>query len=169
MENLSSKTTKELRAILKELGAKPVQGRASAATLIKAIETARNDEIDQSPSGITEVPKGEDSPHQLSEYIALPESIKPPASLHFMGASQQVAKPSIGGCSQEQVLEAVKNFTAKGMTVRFIENCWEFKMKDRMDTGNMAQPVESIKKCAEMVCREAVSASRMFLKTTGIA
>lgn len=169
MDDLSSKTTKELRGILKELGAKPIQGRASVATLIKAIEAASNNEIDQAPTGDTTVPKGEETPIPISEYIPLPESVKPPASLHFMAPTDHVNKPAIGGCSQEQVLEAVKSFTARGMTVRFIENCWEFKLKDRMDTGNMAQPVESIKRCAELVCRDAISASRMFLKTTGVA
>jgi hypothetical protein len=168
MDSLKSKTPSELRQMLKELGAPAVRGRASVATLIKAVKAAQNHEIDQTPTGITEVPKGEDAPKPLSEYVQLPKQIKAPASMPYMASTVTPAKVATLGCSHEQVTEAVKNFTAKGMTIKFVDNCFEFHFKDRMDSGNLQQPIQHIVKAAEMVCRPALSADRVFLKPHGV-
>jgi hypothetical protein len=74
-----------------------------------------------------------------------------------------VVHQQVGGLSQQQVLDVTALHQQRGMKVRFVENCWEFKFKDRMDTGNMVMPLEAVKKCGDLVMRESVSAGRLKL------
>lgn len=184
MNDLKDKTKAELKVIAKELGLS-IRGNPGEIMLIKLIKKARKglpgklsvansvsrigawqDDglrelgIDQSGSGLVGVPKGEDSPRPMNNYERLPESIVP-----GLVPPVAVVKPVIGGCSEQQVIDAVRNYTVRGMTIKFTDNCWEFRKNDKIDTGTMSQPVYNIIKCAEALCRESVNAGRMFLKS----
>lgn len=171
MDNKETKA--ELKAALKELGV-TTRGNPSEATLKKLLKKAQKTQtdlksldIDQSPSGVVGVPKGEDDPQPISNYVPLPEQKAERAdALEGIGlvTPQEKPKPTFGGCSEKEIIEAVRNYAARGMTIKFLDNTWEFRMKDRIDSGTMIQPVYNIVKAAEAICRESVSANRMFLK-----
>lgn len=73
-----------------------------------------------------------------------------------------VQRTHVGGLSQEQVLQATENHRQRGMTVRFFDDCWEFKRGERMDTGNMAMPLNAAVKAADLVCQASISAARVL-------
>lgn len=155
MDDLKIKTPQELRAMLKELGVKVGRGNHTQATLMKMVKKSRGKfEIDQSPSGVTGVPLGEETQVERQDALQGIGIVTPPVPI----------QKNTSGCSEEEVTNAVKNYAARGMTVKFFDNCWEFRFKDRVDSGTMSQPVYNIVKAAEAVCRESVPASRMFLK-----
>ena len=148
---LEKKTPYELRAILREIGAsKP--GNYSQQALIRQIRA-----------------QFELRPELEEKYI--PPFVQQPEELEAVKAPVPFVTPltpeviKLGGCSEQQVRDAVKHCIAKGMAVKFIDNSWEFKYLDRTDAGTMAQPVETIARCANQLCKDGiVSANRMFLK-----
>lgn len=182
MDDLETKTPQELRTMLKQLGAKSPRGAIGRDKLIALVKKARGKfEIDQSPSGVVGVPKGEASIRKdeereleqntlvnspdLPSLITDPEKVQPPASMSFMAETQDKPKPAFNSCSEQEVIAAVKNYAARGMTIKFLDNTWEFRKGDKVDCGTMSQPVYNIIKCAEALCRESVSATRMFMKS----
>ena len=108
-------------------------------------------------------------PHETHKPISIfpdePAIQRQPAINAVLGYTPPVqpAPKFFGGCSQEQVLAAVKPNIDRGMTVSFADNTWTFKLKNRVDCGTMSQPVGSIQKCADLVCRESIDASRLKL------
>lgn len=157
---MSSKA--ELRATLKSLGGN-VQGNLSVETLEKRIhDLCANMVGRESP---LPMPSQE---HSLSAIADLANRDLPPRNDSFIAAivnasSIPPATVKIGGCSEEQVLTAIKSNIDRGMDVWFSENCWYFKRKDRSDSGTMSQPIYNIKKCADLVCVEAIPAAKLKL------
>lgn len=84
----------------------------------------------------------------------------------LLNALNPVAKPAVlpqvGGCSHAQVMEAVEDNVARGMTVTFGEGWWEFQRGGKMDSGTLSQPVRNIRACADRVCVQEVSAAKVL-------
>lgn len=58
---------------------------------------------------------------------------------------------------QDQVMAAIKPRLDQGMQARFSHDSssWQFKFGDKEDSGTMTQPLETIVRCAEFLCRQS--------------
>ena len=120
-------TDEEMRSLLKSLGA-PVRGKMKRETMLaKIAELQKTANRPAEPTSVDKV---------LGLSGVIPEvRQKPPGNTH------------------EEVLEAVKPYTARGMEVKFDEWGWSFSFKGRSDSGTLAQPLGNIVKCANATCQ----------------
>lgn len=130
---MTNMTIDELKDLLKSLGGN-TRGNLKRENLIKRIEALQK----------TASRPGE------------PSAIE---SVLGLTAKPIEAKKPIGGCSQEEVLEALKNNRERGMVAKFEGNTWHFSRKGREDSGTMSQPISNIIKCANAVCQEVAKAT----------
>lgn len=113
---------------------------------IKVQETARLHEADYKPLEIIPVTR-------VINVLGMIEAPLPPKSTGF------------GGCSEEEIMQAIQPNIERGMTAAFSDNCWTFKRKGRMDSGTMCQPLKNIVICANTVCQESVPAEKLRLNS----
>lgn len=65
--------------------------------------------------------------------------------------------------TEEQILDAIKSFTDKGLEVKFPgDGTWYFNFKGREECGNMQIPLRVIKSKAENVSRGALRLKKML-------
>jgi hypothetical protein len=117
-----------------------------------ALREAPREELDDAPAADPVAEVADEAP-TVAEVIASSEGkTYPPEMLAVHTDALIAAKPAVTMCTPENVTEALRLFTDRGLQiVALTPEYWHIRNGKREDSGNMKMPLSTLKQCAMLL------------------